>query len=56
MSTENMPTTNQGPEDATIADKIPPTLAAGFQKAASAAGNAMVAAVKQTVSAGISAS
>ncbi len=39
MNTENMPTTNQGPEDTTLADKIPSTVAEGFDKAASALGN-----------------
>ena len=56
MSTENMPTTNQGSEEASLADKIPPTVAEGFQKAASAAGNAMVSGVKQAVNTGMSAS
>lgn len=37
MSTEDMPTTNQGPQDATLADKIPPTIADGFKQAASTA-------------------
>lgn len=56
MSTENMPTTNQGSEEATLADKIPPTVAAGFEKAAGAVGNATVNAFKQAASSGMSAS
>ena len=55
MSTENMPTTNQGPEDATLADKIPPTLAAGFKKAAGTAGNVIVGSVKKAASSGMGA-
>lgn len=36
MSTENMPTTNQSPQGEGLAAKIPPTLAAGVEKAFSA--------------------
>ena len=53
MTTENMPTTNQQPEKGTLASKIPPTVAAGFEKAASAVGNAVVSGVKQAVSSGM---
>lgn len=56
MSTENMPTTNQEPKDEIWADRIPPTIAAGFQKAASVAGKAVVGAFKQAASNGMSAS
>lgn len=56
MNTENMPTTNQIPEDATLADKIPPTVAKGFEKAAGAIGNATLGAFKQAASAGMNAS
>ena len=42
MSTEDMPTTNQGAEEKSFAAKIPPTVAAGFQKVASAVGQTTV--------------
>lgn len=42
MSTEDMPTTNQNPDNMSLANKIPPTVAAGFQKAASSVGNVVV--------------
>ncbi|GEM_PF-5749399 len=56
MNTENMPTTNQGPEDTTLVDKIPPTVAEGFKKAAGAVGNATMGAFKQAAGTGMSAS
>jgi len=56
MSTENMPTTNQEPEEIMLADKIPPTVAAGFQKAVNAVGSAAIDALKKTASTGMGAS
>lgn len=54
MSTEDMPTTNQGAEEKSFAAKIPPTVAAGFQKVASAVGQTTVNVVKQAFSSGMS--
>lgn len=47
MNTENMPTTNQGPGDATFADKIPQTVAEGFNKASSALSNYAIGEAKK---------
>lgn len=55
MNTENMPTINQSPEEATLADKIPPTVAAGFKQAAGAAGNVAMGVFKQAASRGMNA-
>lgn len=53
MSTENMPTTNQSPEETTLADKIPPTVAEGFKQAAGTIGNATMGAFKQAAGTGM---
>ena len=54
MTTENMPTTNQGAGEATLADKIPPTVAAGFKQAAGKAGGFAAGEIKKAVSNGMS--
>ena len=54
MTTEDMPTTNQGPEDATLAYHIPETVAAGFAKVASAIGQATVNITKDLANSGMS--
>lgn len=51
-----MPTTNQALEEGTLADKIPPTVAAGFEKVATAAGNALVGGIKKSAGEGMSTS
>lgn len=53
MSTENMPTTNQSPEEATFADKIPPTAAEGFKQGAGVAANVTGGAMRQAASGGM---
>lgn len=53
MTTENMPATNQNPEEATLADKIPPTMAEGFKKAANASANVTIGEVKKAASTGM---
>lgn len=51
MRTEDMPTTNQGQEkEKSFADKIPPTMAAGFKKAAETVGNALASSMKKAAS------
>ena len=54
MTTEDMPNTNQGPEDATLADNIPETVAAGFAKVANAAGQAISGIAKDLANSGMS--
>ena len=49
-STADMPTTNQGPEDKTFADKIPQTVAEGFHIAADKAASAVTGEIKKTMS------
>lgn len=55
MSTEDMATTNQGSDYKTLADKIPSTVAEGFQKVAEKTVNAATSAVKKAATSGMSA-
>lgn len=55
MSTDDMPTTNQGKEDATFADRIPETTAEAFQKVTNKAVNAAFSSAKQAVNDGMNA-
>ncbi len=47
MSTEDMPTTNQGSDYKTLADKIPPSVADGFDMAANSMKNQIVGEIKK---------
>jgi len=49
MTTKNMPTTNQAPER-TLAEKIPPALAAGFKKTVTSVGKTVTGELKKAAS------
>ena len=52
MNTDNMPTTNQNNQDASITERIPQNVAHGTKKAIGATGKGAVKGVKKSVDRG----